>query len=394
MDDAGAIRPGDHEAALGRELQQRLVARHADRACFGKAAGQDQEIADAAVGAFADGVEDGVGPDDDHGKVDRRIDGGDRGHRFVTEYRAALGIDRHDPSAITGLTQQLHDGAARRRGALAGADHGDAAGREERREVAGGSFMAHLLQHRRRGRTRWPIRSSFSSRAAPTSSGRASRCAACCPASSAAWSGRSSSSTISGRWSCRPAATAWRCGRIPHIGLATVTYLFEGGIFHRDSLGYAQAIRPGDVNWMTAGAGIAHSERTEAEMKPHRLSHARHPDLGGAAQEPRGDGAVLRACRGGEAAGVAGRRRGAAADRRHLWRPHGADDALLADLLRRRGAAGGRQDRRLARARRARRLCRRGRVSPSAIACSAWATLRCSVRRSRPRSWRAPAAPR
>ena len=53
----------------------------------------------------------------------------------------------------------------------------------------------------------------------------------------------------------------------PHIGLATVTYLFEGGIFHRDSLGYAQAIRPGDVNWMTAGSGIAHSERTEDAMK-------------------------------------------------------------------------------------------------------------------------------
>jgi redox-sensitive bicupin YhaK (pirin superfamily) len=53
----------------------------------------------------------------------------------------------------------------------------------------------------------------------------------------------------------------------PHIGLATVTFLFEGGIFHRDSLGYAQAIRPGDVNWMTAGSGIAHSERTEPEMR-------------------------------------------------------------------------------------------------------------------------------
>jgi redox-sensitive bicupin YhaK (pirin superfamily) len=53
----------------------------------------------------------------------------------------------------------------------------------------------------------------------------------------------------------------------PHIGLATVTYLFEGGIFHRDSLGYAQAIKPGDVNWMTAGSGIAHSERTEPEMR-------------------------------------------------------------------------------------------------------------------------------
>ncbi|MDP1748942.1 MAG: pirin family protein [Reyranella sp.] len=53
----------------------------------------------------------------------------------------------------------------------------------------------------------------------------------------------------------------------PHIGLATVSYLFEGGIFHRDSLGYAQAIKPGDVNWMTAGSGIAHSERTEPEMR-------------------------------------------------------------------------------------------------------------------------------
>ena len=53
----------------------------------------------------------------------------------------------------------------------------------------------------------------------------------------------------------------------PHIGLATVTYLFEGGIFHRDNLGSAQAIRPGDVNWMTAVRGIVHSERTEPEMK-------------------------------------------------------------------------------------------------------------------------------
>jgi hypothetical protein len=48
----------------------------------------------------------------------------------------------------------------------------------------------------------------------------------------------------------------------PHIGLATVTYLFSGAIQHRDSLGYRQVILPGDVNWMTAGHGIAHSERT------------------------------------------------------------------------------------------------------------------------------------
>ncbi len=47
----------------------------------------------------------------------------------------------------------------------------------------------------------------------------------------------------------------------PHIGLATVTYLFEGEITHRDSLGVTQVIRPGAVNWMTAGRGISHSER-------------------------------------------------------------------------------------------------------------------------------------
>jgi redox-sensitive bicupin YhaK (pirin superfamily) len=51
----------------------------------------------------------------------------------------------------------------------------------------------------------------------------------------------------------------------PHIGLATVTYLFEGEIMHRDSLGSACAIKPGDLNWMTAGKGIVHSERTPAE---------------------------------------------------------------------------------------------------------------------------------
>ncbi len=53
----------------------------------------------------------------------------------------------------------------------------------------------------------------------------------------------------------------------PHIGLATVTYLFEGEIIHRDSLGSQQPIRPGDINWMTAGAGIVHSERTGPEQR-------------------------------------------------------------------------------------------------------------------------------
>ncbi|HEV7268098.1 MAG TPA: pirin family protein [Falsiroseomonas sp.] len=60
----------------------------------------------------------------------------------------------------------------------------------------------------------------------------------------------------------------------PHIGLSTVTYLFEGEILHRDSLGTEQPIAPGDVNWMTAGRGIAHSERTAAPRRaaPHRLA--------------------------------------------------------------------------------------------------------------------------
>ncbi len=53
----------------------------------------------------------------------------------------------------------------------------------------------------------------------------------------------------------------------PHIGLATVTYLFEGEMLHRDSLGTIQVIQPGAVNWMTAGRGIVHSERTPPHLR-------------------------------------------------------------------------------------------------------------------------------
>jgi redox-sensitive bicupin YhaK (pirin superfamily) len=59
----------------------------------------------------------------------------------------------------------------------------------------------------------------------------------------------------------------------PHIGLATVTYLFEGEILHRDSLGSQQPIRPGDINWMTAGRGIVHSERTPQEHRSGSRLH-------------------------------------------------------------------------------------------------------------------------
>lgn len=53
----------------------------------------------------------------------------------------------------------------------------------------------------------------------------------------------------------------------PHIGLATITYLFEGEILHRDNLGSVQPIQPGAVNWMTAGRGIVHSERTPPTIR-------------------------------------------------------------------------------------------------------------------------------
>ena len=58
----------------------------------------------------------------------------------------------------------------------------------------------------------------------------------------------------------------------PHIGLATVTYLFDGKIRHRDSLGTTQDIEPGAVNWMTAGRGITHSERVPDDMKDQSSS--------------------------------------------------------------------------------------------------------------------------
>lgn len=59
-------------------------------------------------------------------------------------------------------------------------------------------------------------------------------------------------------------------GPHPHIGLSTLTYLFEGELMHRDSLGTVQRIGPGSVNWMTAGKGIAHSERTPDDLRGGR----------------------------------------------------------------------------------------------------------------------------
>ena len=71
-----------------------------------------------------------------------------------------------------------------------------------------------------------------------------------------------------------PAGTGLDVRPHPHIGLATVTYLFDGEIVHRDSLGSTQVIRPGDVNWMVAGRGIVHSERTADERR--KREHGLH----------------------------------------------------------------------------------------------------------------------
>jgi redox-sensitive bicupin YhaK (pirin superfamily) len=71
--------------------------------------------------------------------------------------------------------------------------------------------------------------------------------------------------------------------RTPHIGLSTLTYLFEGRILHRDSLGTTVEIKPGAVNWMTAGKGIVHSERTPEHPAWQAQTLARLADLGGIA---------------------------------------------------------------------------------------------------------------
>jgi len=64
-----------------------------------------------------------------------------------------------------------------------------------------------------------------------------------------------------------PGTTAGDVRQHPHIGLATVTYLFSGAIMHRDSLGKVQRIEPGAINLMTAGRGIVHSERMPADIR-------------------------------------------------------------------------------------------------------------------------------
>ena len=107
----------------------------------------------------------------------------------------------------------------------------------------------------------------------------------------------------------------------PHIGLATVTYLFDGEIVHRDSLGTAMPIRPGAVNWMTAGRGIVHSERTARRPSRRRRAAARPAIMGRAAGQGRRDRAGLRPYRGRRHSRTARGRPDAARRRRRDARP-------------------------------------------------------------------------
>ncbi len=79
----------------------------------------------------------------------------------------------------------------------------------------------------------------------------------------------------------------------PHIGLSTLTYLYDGEVIHRDNLGVKAAIHPGAVNWMTAGRGIVHSERTAPERSPRWRAAAWVAVLGRHAERKRGDRSEL-----------------------------------------------------------------------------------------------------
>ena len=124
----------------------------------------------------------------------------------------------------------------------------------------------------------------------------------------------------------------------PHIGLATVTYLFDGEILHRDSLGTLQPIRPGDVNWMTAGRGIAHSERTARGARARAGGCSASSPGWRCRPRPRRRAPAF-AHHGRDALPVVdGRGQGSAAHRRLALRRALAGADALRHVLRRRGA--------------------------------------------------------
>ena len=146
----------------------------------------------------------------------------------------------------------------------------------------------------------------------------------------------------------------------PHIGLATVTYLFRGEFQHRDSLGTDQMIHPGAVNWMIAGKGVTHSERTSAATRQHPHSLFGIQTWVALPEAGRGRRGGLRAPGQGGAAGHRGGGGEGAADPRHRLGRAGAGQGVQRDVLRRRRAGAGREGAAAGRARGPRALHRLG----------------------------------
>ncbi len=136
VDDAGAIGTRNGEAVLGGDRADLGVARAAGLTRLGEAARQDQEILVTGARGLAHDIGNRVGTNHHHREVGRRGQRAQgRRHRQI-EQRAALRIDRQDRAGIAADPQVLQDGAARRGRAVAGADDGNAARREERTQVA------------------------------------------------------------------------------------------------------------------------------------------------------------------------------------------------------------------------------------------------------------------
>ena len=160
----------------------------------------------------------------------------------------------------------------------------------------------------------------------------------------------------------------------PHIGLATVTYLFDGEIMHRDSLGSQQAIRPGEVNWMTAGRGITHSERFERARLEGGLLHGIQAWVALPAEQEESRAGLLPP-RGCGSADVRNRRPVGTADRRRGLRCTGQGTHAFADVLRSLAPRAGGQGAAAGRVFRAGRLRRE--QAPSRSTASASAPARC-----------------
>ncbi len=149
-------------------------------------------------------------------------------------------------------------------------------------------------------------------------------------------------------------------GPHPHIGLATVTYLFDGEILHRDSLHTVQAIRPGEVNWMTAGRGIVHSERTAPDTRKHASSLSRLQCWVALPQRHEETDPSFHHFKADDLPMEKRRRRARHSYRGTFLRPPGARSCTLGPILCRGATAAGRENQRSGGIRRAGYLCDEG----------------------------------